>query len=66
MRSSSRDSALTRSAGVETNLGEQDNRRTTAVTGFYGQNVPYSGFAQPTGFFTSAVATVVGSGGLLP
>jgi magnesium transporter len=31
----------------------------TAVTGFYGQNLPYPGFDQPWGFWTSVVAMVV-------
>jgi magnesium transporter len=30
----------------------------TAVTGFYGQNVPYPGFGQPIGFWTSTLITV--------
>jgi magnesium transporter len=30
----------------------------TAVTGFYGQNVPYPGFGQPWGFWTSTLVTV--------
>lgn len=30
----------------------------TAVTGFYGQNVPYPGFGQPIGFWTSTIVTV--------
>jgi magnesium transporter len=30
----------------------------TAVTGFYGQNVPYPGFGQQIGFWTSTVVTV--------
>src|SRR5205823_12269318 len=30
----------------------------TAVTGFYGQNVPYPGFGQHTGFWTSTIITV--------
>lgn len=30
----------------------------TAVTGFYGQNVPYPGFGQPLGFWTSSLITV--------
>jgi magnesium transporter len=30
----------------------------TAITGFYGQNVPYPGFGQPWGFWTSAAVTV--------
>ena len=34
----------------------------TAVTGFYGQNVPYPGFSQPIGFWTSTLAIVVLSG----
>jgi magnesium transporter len=36
----------------------------TAVTGFYGQNVPYPGFQQPWGFFTSIALMVVIAGGL--
>ena len=36
----------------------------TAVTGFYGQNVPYPGFQQPSGFYTS-IALLVGIGGAL-
>jgi magnesium transporter len=35
----------------------------TAVTGFYGQNVPYPGYAQEHGFITSSVITVVLAGG---
>jgi magnesium transporter len=30
----------------------------TAVTGFYGQNVPYPGFGHPIGFWTSTIVTV--------
>ena len=30
----------------------------TAVTGFYGQNIPYPGFARPLGFWTSTVIWV--------
>jgi len=30
----------------------------TAVTGFYGQNIPYPGFAQHSGFVTSTVLWV--------
>jgi magnesium transporter len=30
----------------------------TAITGFYGQNVPYPGFAQPIGFWTSTIVTL--------
>ena len=30
----------------------------TAVTGFYGQNVPYPGFGQHAGFWTSTVITI--------
>ena len=30
----------------------------TAVTGFYGQNIPYPGFARPTGFWTSTIIWV--------
>src|SRR4030095_10696781 len=33
----------------------------TAVTGFYGQNVPYPGSGQPIGFWTSTVITVAAS-----
>jgi magnesium transporter len=36
----------------------------TAITGFYGQNVPYPGFGQPWGFWLSTIAIVVLSGGL--
>jgi magnesium transporter len=31
----------------------------TAVTGFYGQNVPYPGFGHPAGFWTSTITIVV-------
>jgi magnesium transporter len=31
----------------------------TAITGFYGQNVPYPGYAQAAGFYTSTAVTVV-------
>jgi magnesium transporter len=30
----------------------------TAVTGFYGQNVPYPGFGKPEGFWVSTIAMV--------
>jgi magnesium transporter len=30
----------------------------TAVTGFYGQNIPYPGFARPSGFWTSTIIWV--------
>jgi magnesium transporter len=36
----------------------------TAITGYYGQNVPYPGFQAASGFWTSTVAIVVLSGGL--
>jgi magnesium transporter len=36
----------------------------TAVTGFYGQNVPYPGFQQSWGFVTSVVLMLVIAGGL--
>ncbi len=65
---------------VETNLTSQGNRLNvitkkvtswaaiiavpTAITGFYGQNVPYPGFAHYSGFVTSTVAIVLLSGGL--
>ena len=65
---------------LETNLTLQGNRLnevmrnlaagaailavTTAVTGFYGQNVPYPGFGERSGFVTSTVV-LVGLTGLL-
>ena len=65
---------------LETNLSIQGNRLNTitkkvtswaaivavptAVTGFYGMNVPYPGFAQHSGFVASVVLLVVLSGGL--
>jgi magnesium transporter len=65
---------------LETNLTLQGNRLnevmrsltswaailavTTAVTGFYGQNVPYPGFGRHSGFVTSVVLLVGISGGL--
>lgn len=36
----------------------------TAVTGFYGQNVPYPGFGHTVGFWTSTVLTVAASAAL--
>jgi magnesium transporter len=64
----------------ETNLSLQDARLNTvmkkltawaaiiavptAVTGFFGQNVPYPGFAQPSGFILSVVVIVVFAVGL--
>jgi magnesium transporter len=36
----------------------------TAVTGFYGQNVPYPGFGHPIGFWTSTAIIVLLSAGL--
>lgn len=61
---------------LETNLTMQGNRLnetvrkltayaailavTTAITGFYGQNVPYPGFAERAGFYTS-VSVLAGS-----
>ena len=36
----------------------------TAVTGFYGQNVPYPGFGEHLGFIISAVVMIVLGGGL--
>ena len=64
----------------ETNLSLQDARLNTvmkkltgwaaiiavptAVTGWFGQNVPYPGFGQPAGVFMSA-AIIAGVGGLL-
>lgn len=65
---------------LETNLTLQGNRLnevmrsltswaallavTTAVTGFFGQNVPYPGFGKEWGFVTSAVLLAAGTGGL--
>ena len=65
---------------LETNLTLQGNRLnevmrsltswaailavTTAVTGFYGQNVPYPGFGRHWGWVTSAVLLVGLTGGL--
>jgi magnesium transporter len=65
---------------LETNLTLQGNRLnevmrtltswaallavTTAVTGFYGQNVPYPGFGKETGFIFSMVLLLGGTGGL--
>jgi magnesium transporter len=65
---------------LDTNLALQSNRMNdvmkkvtswaaiiavpTAITGFYGQNVPYPGFSQVSGFVTSCVL-IVGVGGLL-
>jgi magnesium transporter len=65
---------------LETNLTLQGNRLnevmrslaaaaailavTTAVTGFYGQNVPYPGYGDRSGFVTSTVLLVGISGGL--
>ena len=36
----------------------------TAITGFYGQNLPYPGFSQESGFIASSVLIVALSGGL--
>jgi magnesium transporter len=65
---------------LETNLTIQGNRQNTimkkvtswaaiiavptAVTGYYGMNVPYPGFGRPAGAVTSTVLLVVLSGGL--
>jgi len=65
---------------LETNLTEQANDLNqitkklaawaaiiavpTAVTGFYGQNVPYPGFSQHWGFIASSLTIVVLAGGL--
>jgi magnesium transporter len=62
---------------IETNLTMQGNRLNiitkkvtswaaiiavpTAITGFYGQNVPYPGFSDRTGFIVSSVVIVVAS-----
>lgn len=63
---------------LETNLTIQSNRLNvitkkvtgwaaiiavpTAITGFYGQNVPYPGFGKTSGFLTSLLITLVASG----
>jgi magnesium transporter len=65
---------------LETNLTLQGNRLnatmrglsawagilavTTAITGFYGQNVPYPGSGERSGFVTSAVILILATGGL--
>ena len=65
---------------LETNLTIQGNRLNvimkkvtswaaiiavpTAITGFYGQNVPYPGFAHQSGFVTSSILIVALSGAL--
>ena len=65
---------------LETNLTIQGNRQNTimkkvtswaaiiavptAVTGYYGMNVPYPGFGKPSGVLTSTVLIVILSGGL--
>ncbi len=36
----------------------------TAITGFYGQNVPYPGFGQHIGFLVSCVVMIILAGGL--
>ncbi|MFL6127834.1 MAG: magnesium transporter CorA family protein [Mycobacteriales bacterium] len=36
----------------------------TAVTGFYGQNVPYPGFGHWSGFLTSTLVTILLAGGI--
>jgi magnesium transporter len=36
----------------------------TAVTGFYGQNIPYPGFQQTWGFWFSTIVLILSSGGL--
>lgn len=65
---------------LETNLTIQGNRLNvitkkvtswaaiiavpTAITGFYGQNLPYPGFARESGFVTSSILILALSGGL--
>ena len=65
---------------LETNLTLQGNRLnevmrslaawaailavTTAVTGFYGQNIPYPGFSEPWGFVMSTILLLAGTVGL--
>jgi magnesium transporter len=61
-------------SAMETNLSAQSNRMNlimkkvtswaaiiavpTAITGFYGQNLPYPGFSHESGFITSTAAIV--------
>lgn len=68
------------SSMLETNLSIQSNRLNvitkkvtgyaaiiavpTAITGFYGQNLPFPGFSEMSGFITSAIL-IVGLSGLL-
>jgi len=68
------------SSVLDTNLAEQGNELNvitrklaawaaiiavpTAITGFYGQNVPYPGFSQPWGFLCSSALIVVLASGL--
>lgn len=63
---------------LETNVAIQGNRMNlimkkvtswaaiiavpTAITGFYGQNIPFPGFAEPLGFWTSSVMIATASG----
>jgi magnesium transporter len=63
---------------LETNLTIQGNRLNvitkkvtswaaiiavpTAITGFYGQNVPYPGFSQKSGFYASTLVIILLSG----
>ena len=65
---------------IETNLTIQSNRMNlvmkkvtswaaiiavpTAITGFYGQNIPYPGYDQPWGFWVSTGLIILGSGAL--
>jgi magnesium transporter len=62
-------------SAMETNLSAQSNRMNlimkkvtswaaliavpTAITGFYGQNLPYPGFAHQSGFIVSTAAIVI-------
>jgi magnesium transporter len=36
----------------------------TAITGFFGQNIPYPGFGRPLGLVLSTTSIVVVAGGL--
>jgi magnesium transporter len=36
----------------------------TAVTGWYGQNIPYPGYGQPAGFWASTIVTLGASAAL--
>ena len=45
-------------------MSDVDAAQPTAITGWYGQNLPYPGFASQSGLVTSAGLIVVISGSL--